>query len=69
MNISTHAAPADRSALPLPRGLLADDEVPAGCGWFESSHELRQGVRVTEHAGFDALPPGVVPLAWQLGCL
>jgi hypothetical protein len=31
--------------LPLPEQA---DERPLGCGWFDSSHELAQGVRVTE---------------------
>lgn len=28
----------------------ADDALPRGCGWFDSSHELRAGLVVTEHA-------------------
>ncbi len=68
MNMLTHTiGPA---AMPLPPGgPLPEAEAPRGCGWFESSHELNQGVRVIEHVGFDALPPGAVPLAWQLACL
>ena len=29
---------------------------PSGaCGWFDSSHDLRLGLRVTEHASADAV--------------
>ncbi len=31
------------------------DEAPAGCGWFDSSHELRAGLVVVEHASADAV--------------
>ncbi|MDE2370600.1 MAG: hypothetical protein KGN16_16645 [Burkholderiales bacterium] len=36
--------------LPAPTAAAAadDDDLPAGCGWFESSHDLRQGLRVVE---------------------
>ena len=33
----------------------ADETSPAGCGWFDSSHELRRGLLVTEHASADAV--------------
>lgn len=26
----------------------APDDVPRGCGWFESSHELQHGLEITE---------------------
>ena len=35
------------------------------CGWFDSSWELRQGLKVIEHTDFERLPPEV-PLAWLL---
>lgn len=39
--------------------LLAEaDERPLGCGWFDSSHELAKGTRVTE------LDDAATPL-WQ----
>ena len=34
---------------------------PPGCGWFDSSHELRRGLIVREHATADALA-GDLPL-------
>jgi hypothetical protein len=46
------ADPADR----------ADRDLPAGCGWFDSSHELRCGLIVREHATPDTLA-GELPLA------
>jgi hypothetical protein len=36
------AAPEEQTELP-----------PRGCGWFDSSHELRAGLVVTEHASPD----------------
>lgn len=31
------------------------DDVPRGCGWFDSSHELRRGLRVHEDLSVEAL--------------
>lgn len=33
----------------------ADDERARGCGWFDSSHELKAGLEVMEHASADAV--------------
>ncbi|NRF69342.1 hypothetical protein HLB44_20290 [Aquincola sp. S2] len=41
------------------------DEPLAGCGWFDSSHELSSGLAVIEHRGFEALSQDL-PLAWQV---
>ena len=35
----------------------------AGCGWFDSSHELNQGLRVTEHAQIGSIVNDL-PLGW-----
>ena len=35
--------------------LALDDDRPLGCGWFDSSHELRAGLMVQEHASADAV--------------
>ncbi|MCP5286540.1 MAG: hypothetical protein H6933_16765 [Burkholderiaceae bacterium] len=43
----------------------ADDRAP-GCGWFDSSHELHQGLNVTEHRDVDAVV-NQIPLSWWLG--
>lgn len=40
-------------------------EPGAGCGWFDSSWELRQGLKVVEYMDSDPLPAGV-PLDWLL---
>jgi hypothetical protein len=32
-----------------------DLERPLGCGWFDSSHDLRAGLQVQEHASPDAV--------------
>lgn len=49
----------------LPPADVADHLLPRGCGWFESSRELVQGIKVIEHQGFDGLS-FEVPLSWQL---
>lgn len=45
-----------------------DDSPAKGCGWFDSSHELRQGLAVRE--GFDAEAAASMPVRdwidWQL---
>lgn len=33
--------------------LPAEPERPWGCGWFDSSLDLREGLAVIEHAGVD----------------
>ncbi len=43
----------------------APEEPGSTCGWFDSSWELRRGLQVIEHTGFERLPPEV-PLAWLL---
>lgn len=45
-------------------GAQEADEPSAGCGWFDSSRELRLGLKVVEHMGFERLPPEVPP-AWM----
>lgn len=40
------AAPAASS--PGPTAHPGDDDRPRGCGWFDSSHDLRQGLTVWE---------------------
>jgi hypothetical protein len=35
--------------------LPLDPERPLGCGWFDSSHDLRAGLQVQEHASADAV--------------
>lgn len=39
-------------------------DAPA-CGWFDSSHELARGLRITEHERADEVAR-LVPLAWWL---
>jgi hypothetical protein len=34
---------------------LTAPEPSGGCGWFDSSHDLRQGLLVQEHASLDSL--------------
>lgn len=59
--------PARRARIPGD-GLPAQDpadEPPRGCGWFDSSHELQQGLLVREHASAETLA-GELPLAQWL---
>jgi hypothetical protein len=44
-----------------------DDDRPRGCGWFDSSLDLQQGLRVQEHTGLPGSEPGLADLplgAW-----
>ena len=56
-----------RTTTPVPRparpaDVDSDDEPVRACGWFDSSHELRCGLLVTEHARADAVA-NELPLA------
>ncbi|HLL12898.1 MAG TPA: hypothetical protein VK570_17685 [Rubrivivax sp.] len=42
-----------------------DDDRESGCGWFDSSHDLRAGLQVCEHAANDAVL-AELPLAMWL---
>ncbi|GMV45343.1 MAG: hypothetical protein AMXMBFR66_07410 [Pseudomonadota bacterium] len=35
-----------------------------GCGWFDSSHDLRQGLVVQEHASADMVSEALGVAAW-----
>ncbi|MBT9488512.1 MAG: hypothetical protein IV093_13475 [Rubrivivax sp.] len=57
-------------AAPLGRPVRPETPPPAelhcpGCGWFDSSHELRHGLRVNEELPPDAVAR-LVPLSWWL---
>ena len=41
------------------------DDLPRACGWFDSSHDLRAGLSVTEHGAPDDVAR-LVPLGWWL---
>jgi len=43
--------------VPAPIDVLDEpqEERPLGCGWFDSSHDLRAGLVVREHADADAV--------------
>lgn len=56
--------PAPASRPPAPEAPAAADR-PLGCGWFDSSHDLSHGLRVTVHADDAGQLPGV-PLSWWL---
>lgn len=48
---------------------VAEEAVPQGCGWFDSSHELHEGLQVTEHLTPEPVVNDVPPgwwLDWQL---
>ncbi|MDP1532751.1 MAG: hypothetical protein Q8N44_04610 [Rubrivivax sp.] len=47
--------PARAALMPLPELIDDDAQAPAGCGWFDSSHTLQQGLQVTEHGAADAV--------------
>jgi hypothetical protein len=41
------------------------DDAPPCCGWFDSSHDLHRGLKVTEH-DVPAAVAALVPLSWWL---
>jgi hypothetical protein len=70
MNILKHLIrPPLARAAAVPPTAATDKELSGGCGWFDSSHELKRGLAVTEyieaHAAAQVLPPGAW-LVWQL---
>ena len=68
LSICRPTAPAAPPATsPQPRAIACLDGVKThrGCGWFDSSWELQQGLRVVEHDTLERLPPEV-PLEWLL---
>lgn len=58
-------APPDWVNARLDQPAQAPDEGPAGCGWFDSSHDLNRGLLVTEFASPDPVA-NEVPLGWWL---
>jgi hypothetical protein len=65
-----HAVPSVAQAVPR-RALHADDTLATGsCGWFDSSHELVQGLQVLELSTPESLAEALPLSAWlQLnGC-
>ncbi len=40
------------------------DDLPLGCGWFDSSYELSSGLVVQEHAAAEALVAGLPAGVW-----
>jgi hypothetical protein len=48
----------------LEQPLLDDDEAVPACGWFNSSHELHQGLEVREHAGVEGLGAELPVTIW-----
>lgn len=59
-------APAAAEAT-LPPPSVDDDDRPRGCGWFDSSLDLQQGLRVEEHTGLPDDDPALADLplaAW-----
>ena len=43
---------------------LPDEDLPRGCGWFDSSHELHCGLSVQEHANPDSLVRELPLASW-----
>ena len=44
--------------------LAAEDERPRGCGWFDSSQDLREGLCISEHAPSDPVTAQLPVMAW-----
>ena len=68
LSICRPTAPAAPPATsPQTRAVVGLDGVKThrSCGWFDSSWELQQGLRVVVHDTLERLPPEV-PLEWLL---
>ena len=65
LSICRPTAPAAPAAQPRAIADLDGAESHRGCGWFDSSWELQQGLRVVVHDTLERLPPEV-PLEWLL---
>lgn len=65
-HLSPRAAPQTpplANAVPIPKPEPEPEREPGrGCGWFDSSHELKQGLQVQEHASLAELSE-LLPLA------
>ena len=55
--------PVARAAA-APASLSPDEEVPGGCGWFDSSHELQSGLWVREHTSPDEVAAELPLASW-----
>lgn len=62
------SAPARASwgmrAAPLEADALVQESDERRCGWFDSSQDLREGLRVSEHDGGDAVCAQLPVMAW-----
>lgn len=68
MNIAQASRPTRGPHRP-PAAETAEHDGPQGCGWFDSSFELRAGLCVTEHDSPDRVANDLaldVWLAWHL---
>lgn len=54
----------DLLQLELPAPEPPPEERAQGCGWFDSSHDLRAGLQVQEHASADAVANELSLTAW-----
>lgn len=50
---SARRAAGGEATLPTAGQVPSADEPPRGCGWFDSSFELRRGLAVVEHEVLD----------------
>ena len=56
--------PAPQAASEMADAVAPDDDAPRACGWFDSSHDLQQGLRVQEHLSADSLVRELPLGAW-----
>ncbi len=74
MNLLAHLPWHRATTVARPSPAVAADELDpctaeadadtAGCGWFDSSHDLQSGLLVTEHASADAVANELPLEAW-----
>ena len=60
-----HVEGAAPGEIVVPESALEPVEEPLrGCGWFDSSHDLRSGLQVREHASADDVSALLPVAAW-----
>ena len=59
-----HACPALGTLDEMELQDAPHEQRPRGCGWFDSSQDLREGLCVSEHAAADAAAAQLPVMAW-----
>jgi len=64
LNVERHSPVSAADVTSTEGESTAADTATAGCGWFDSSHDLQSGLLVTEHASADSVANELPLEAW-----